>query len=111
MKITNLISAMVNRKISVQIISRISVIFPSIISSGPMLVSLTPRDVINSRALFTFSAFCTLIRGFLLYLPREVSPVWNYSIRKVILVWIREFRSTHDFLSMLMSEEATFMSI
>ena len=40
-----------------------------------MLVSLTPRDVINSKAMFTFSAFWTLMRGFLLYRPREIPPI------------------------------------
>ena len=34
--------------------------------SGPIFVSFTPLDVINSSALFTFSAICTLIRGALL---------------------------------------------
>ena len=45
------------------------------VPSGPMLVNLTPRDVINSKAMFTFSAFWTLIRGFLLYRPREIPPI------------------------------------
>ena len=42
--------------------------------SGSMLVSFTPREKMNSRALLTFSAFWTRIRGFLLYRPRETSP-------------------------------------
>ena len=49
-----------------------------ILPSGPMFVNLTPRDVMNSRALFTFSAFWTLSRGFLLYLPKETSPIRDY---------------------------------
>lgn len=51
--------------------------------SGPMLVSLTPREVMNSRALFTFSAFCTRIRGVLLYRPRETSPVSGGCVRRI----------------------------
>ena len=39
---------------------------PADAPSGPMLVSLTPLEVINSRALFTFSAFWTRMRGALL---------------------------------------------
>lgn len=91
-----LMSAIVNRKMSVQIIPRMSLRLPSMISvdtalvtggnatkqdgapSGPIFVSLTPLDVINSSALFTFSAFWTLIRGALLYRPRETSPGREY---------------------------------
>ncbi len=72
---THLMSAMVNRRISVQIMPRVSFKLPSMISatevvcyqklrqvnkyipSGPMLVSFTPLEVMNSRALLTFSAF------------------------------------------------------
>ena len=43
--------------------------------SGPIFVSFTPRESINSRALLTFSAFWTRIRGALLYRPKDVSPV------------------------------------
>lgn len=70
----NLISAMVNRRTNVQIIPRISFRLPSMMSevgmrksgldfperdvpSDPMFVSLTPRELMNSRARFTFSAF------------------------------------------------------
>jgi hypothetical protein len=84
-------SAIVNLRTSVQIIPRISFKFPSIISvlrvnttqisrqahntpSGPIFVSLTPLLVMKSRARVAFSAFWTRIRGFLLYLPSEVSP-------------------------------------
>ena len=42
--------------------------------SGPILVNLTPLDVMNSKALFTFSAFWMRIRGVLLYRPNETSP-------------------------------------
>ena len=91
-----------NRKISVQIMPRrMNLIFPSIISSGP---SLTSRDVINSRALSTFSTFCTLIRGFLLYRPREASP----ARRLERVAWVRESgpgeSRYHDFLRMLTSQ-------
>ena len=72
---TNLISAMVKRRMSVHIMPRMSLGFPSMISSKKRgvswidsieimkdtfwtdVVSLTPRDVINSKAMFTFSAF------------------------------------------------------
>ena len=47
--------------------------------SGPMFVSFTPRDVMNSRALLTFSAFWTRMRGALLYLPNDTSPVRKLS--------------------------------
>lgn len=75
---------MVNRRINVQIMPRMSFKFPSMMSraimvsmvkrvemyahepSGPMLVSLTPREVMNSKALLTFSAFWIRILGFLL---------------------------------------------
>lgn len=43
--------------------------------SGPIFVSLTPRELMNSNALLTFSAFWIRIRGALLYRPREVSPI------------------------------------
>ena len=98
-------SAMVNRRIRVHIMPRMSFRLPSIISrkrwgivcyfvwnlrkveteskpSGPMLVSLTPRDWMKSKALVTFSAFWTRIRGFLLYRPKVVSP-WMFSQRAV----------------------------
>ena len=80
---TYLMSAMVNRRMSVQIMPRMSLRFPSMMSygiqlvpevfqnvtetpSGPMFVSMTPRDLMNSSAMFTFSAFCMRIRGVLL---------------------------------------------
>ena len=86
-------SAIVNRRIKVHIMPRINFKFPSMISnvehlyqglkevcwvntpSDPMLVNLIPRPVMYSRALFTFSAFWMRSRGFLLYLPRDTSPV------------------------------------
>jgi hypothetical protein len=97
---TYLISAMVNLKIIVQIIPRMSFSFVSTIStnkiyvnvrshsslhmfrlnqpSAPIFVNATPLNLINSKALFTFSTFWILILGFLLYLPNGVSPIISY---------------------------------
>lgn len=46
--------------------------------SAPMFVKATPLSLINSKALLTFSTFWILIFGFLLYLPRGVSPMISY---------------------------------
>lgn len=53
-RLTDVMLAMVNRRMSVQIIPSISFRLPSTMSSGPMLVSLTPRSLIKLSA---FEAF------------------------------------------------------
>ena len=47
--------------------------------------------------MFTFSAFWTLIRGFLLYRPREIPPIQRWSL--ACGVWVKYHGdNTHDFL-------------
>jgi len=53
----------------------------------------------NSSALFTFSAFCTRIRGCLLYLPREVSPAGMKTIISSSKFNTIRSKSTHNFLN------------
>lgn len=67
-------SVIVNRRISIHSSPRMSLRFPSTMSSAPMLKSWIPRPRMYSRALWTFSHFCTRSRGLDAYLPRDSLP-------------------------------------
>lgn len=64
----------VKRRINIHNSPRINFKFPSTISSAPMLYSCIPRSRTYSRALCTFSHFCTRSRGFEAYFPSDSFP-------------------------------------
>lgn len=103
--VSYLISSIVNLKMMVQIIPKMSFVLVSTMSdkiqywdssifhfafasqssqdrvhtpSAPILVNWRFRSLINSRALLTFSTFWILILGFWLYRPKDVSPMISY---------------------------------
>lgn len=54
--------------------------------SGPMFVNTTPLPLMNCKALLTFSAFWTRIRGAWLYLPSDVWDMISYKRTNISLL-------------------------